>query len=237
MKKTYLSLAVMLAVSFLASSALAKSVTTPFGAAAVEARVGSATINGVLNQYVIWKRKSDNLCSAVVVFNGAVFTEQLIVNGGGGDDTMIVQGFFPENIVCGQQVIALGAPGANFQFLTLRGGNGNDALFGGVPATHLQGQAGNDIIIGGGGGAFPIESQGGSSGDSVEMYGLAGDERLIGQDGNDCLWDESSFASVFDCGAFLFDNDSFRAPFFPPPAGCNTPVSCCAFGLFAGLCQ
>lgn len=238
-KKTYLRFAVMFAVLSVAGSALAQATSEPppnWGDLAVEGRVGGRIVNNiVIDQVVLWKRKDNGDCFIHSVFPGGFFAlGGLIVNGRGGKDTLIAQGPIQEDIICNGTSVKLGQAGAFFQPLILKGNNGNDSLFGGIPVTEMHGGSAGDLLVGEGGGALDILINGGPTGDSVEAFGLANNERLRGEGGDDCLWDASLDSIEFACGA---GNDSFRRNIFESnETGCDLPVTCCTWGTFIGAC-
>jgi Ca2+-binding RTX toxin-like protein len=103
---------------------------------------------------------------------GYSFSGQIIANGRGGSDQIIVSG------VSGFE--------ANFN-----GGEGNDYLAGGIADDTLDGGTGNDIILGGEGDNVLI---GGDGSDRLEgrdgvdqIFGGSGNDRLNGGAGNDIL--------------------------------------------------
>lgn len=235
-KARYLRVAVMFAVLSVSGSAFAQVISEPpaqWGDTAVEGRVGARLVFGFpFDQVVLWKRKDNGDCFIHSVFPGGAFTSALTVRGRGGKDTLIAQGGIPENITCNGTVVSMGQAGANFFPLELHGGNSNDSLFGGIPVTAMLGQSAGDLLVGSAGGALDLVINGGPTGDSVESFGPFNNDRLRGEGGDDCLWDQSQDTAEFACGA---GNDSFRDT---PEAetGCDVPVTCCQWGTFTGAC-
>ncbi|MEZ6134263.1 MAG: dockerin type I domain-containing protein [Pirellulaceae bacterium] len=121
---------------------------------------------GDANDFTVW------LNGAVVLSSPLADVDMLKILALGGDDQVLVDSDFP-------------IP------LHIRGGSGNDRLFGGAAGDHIRGQGGNDVIYGrngdnwlsGGTGNDYLSGAGGND----TVIGGAGHDVLLGHDGNDIL--------------------------------------------------
>ena len=134
-----LGFAVMMAAMCISGEAFAATIASPFGASAVDARIGQEA--GALpnsQPMVIWRRKSDGACqitnfgTATGFFPG--LNQNMIFQGGSGGDTIVVQAAV-ENIACGATTFVLGPVGGNGFQLQISGLNGSDVVLGGFPTT------------------------------------------------------------------------------------------------------
>jgi hypothetical protein len=232
-KQTGLGLGVLMMMMSVAGSAFAYS--SPWGAAAVEVRVGQELGTNIAgsDQYILWKRKSDGACSTTVIGGSGGLSNHTTVEGNSGGDTIIAQGII-ENIVCSGTTFTLGPVIGNFKELRLIGLGGNDVVLGANPTTHVFGDAGTDIVSIAGSLGF-VFAYGGPDGDDVSAFGTSVTEFLIGDGGNDCLWDQNADAWSFDCGAGASDQ-YYVNTFLTPATACDVPVTCCAWPHFAGAC-
>lgn len=233
-----LGFAVMMAAMCLSGEASAAVLTTPYGAAAVEVRIGQEAGGLPGSQpYVFWRRKSDGACQVQAFGTGSGsfpgLTENMAFQGGGGDDTIIVQAV-TENITCGGTTYLIGPVGGNGYQLQISGLGGNDVVLGGFPTTLATGDGGTDIVAIQGAPVF-VTVDGGTGGDDVSSFGVFGAEIVIGGDGNDCIWDENQTVFALDCGA---GTDSYRAgtASFVPIANCENVNTCCTWPHFGGKC-
>jgi Ca2+-binding RTX toxin-like protein len=125
-----------------------------------------------------------------------LFSGQLVLNGGGGND--VLEGGVGDDrmIGGGGHDLLIGGGGDDYQI----GNAGSDTLFGGDGHDRLNGAAGNDHIFGGdgndrmlgGGGRDRMEGQAGDDrlmghGSSDTLFGGPGDDRLRGGIGSDQL--------------------------------------------------
>jgi Ca2+-binding RTX toxin-like protein len=128
----------------------------------------------------------------VILHTDANATDQLIINGGGGDDLMDASG------------LAAGVIG-----LTLDGGDGNDVILGSNGGDHLLGGSGNDLIVGGRGDDVAFL---GAGNDIFQWNPGDGSDTVEGEDGTDTLlFNGANIAEHIDIsangGRVLFTRD------------------------------
>jgi hypothetical protein len=145
-------------------------------------------------QKVVWWNEATGACFTDIVGNSTGLDQDYVVVGGNSDD------FVPHHYLpsCNGQYrdndlryngyyLDYHMGGGRDDLLPMSAGYGNTYFFGGsnsdkmsmiYPMGDMQGEAGNDEIVGDTG-----------SGD-----------KLFGGDGNDCLWDHSGVAAAYDCG-------------------------------------
>jgi len=179
-----------------AGSALALStVNSPFGPSApVQALIGRNTQAPV--EVIVWKRVSDGACKSTLIGDAFGLTDDVLVVGSSGADTIIVEERAPDYdaIFCNFHLNTLDYGG---HFLDVHGGAGDDTLLSGSGDTWHYGEDGNDYLaFKGAGNLF-----GGNGNDIViAMSSIFTAEGLYGEAGSDCLEDQNNAAFTIDCG-------------------------------------
>jgi hypothetical protein len=217
-------LAVLCSAAAPASVFASVSISSPFPAdEAVWLWIGSDAANN--RPMACFARAADTARFSKRYFFGS--TEQTAlsadveVHGGNNDDTIVVV-VAPTLTPCGL-MRTLNQNGRN---LTALGGDGNDSLRGGVAVgTVLCGQSGNDIVDITA--DFGVAS-GGSGDDFVSgISPLATREALLGESGDDCLYDANLLDSVLSGGPG-HDVSPLYVPWIGMPASvrCDTGGTC-----------
>jgi Ca2+-binding RTX toxin-like protein len=193
--------------------------TSVFGNSSVTGLVATFDIGGVLQQRVVWYRHSDGSClpSTNSLGPSTGLNDHTEVVGGAADDAIFIVTW--SGSFCGYNFTPLVYGG---KFLDLYGADGNDSLYGyGGGDTWVHGGGHNDYLYS----ENPAGTLEGLGGDDTLQAGSSGaGETLLGGDGNDCLYDANSSASVFDCGA---GTDKRVSGFSVPHASCESaPAGC-----------
>jgi Ca2+-binding RTX toxin-like protein len=122
--------------------------------------------------------------------------DELELNGGNGDDTMIIMGSDPDSelFICGFPMKFAITYGTRIK---LNGRRGNDYLEGGFDRNELYGGDGNDYLLS----AYHTAIlSGGAGNDTLITWGLFAAETILGGSGTDCVFDESGGAAQVNCG-------------------------------------
>jgi Ca2+-binding RTX toxin-like protein len=191
--------------------------SNPFGAAPTTIYLGLISPYGT---YVAYSRNSDGACGFYWVGDTTGLSDNVVMYGGGGDDTIIhlynsylsLCGYsFSEAADNGRSVTSYGLAGNDT--IWVGGGNGPDYAYGGAgndwirtlsPTGLISGDDGNDTLM------------------SDAMSGIS--DRTYGGNGDDCLEDESQSAAAFDCGAG-YDKAFYLYP--PNRSGCEVTSTSC----------
>jgi hypothetical protein len=213
------------AVGFLPSSAAAAPVTihSPYAAAVgVSVWIGSDAAN---NRPLVCFQPDFDLINRTAVYvsndiRATGLADDLTVHGSDAADTILVL-IAPTATPCG----LMGVLNQNGYLLTASGGDGNDSVRGGVaPGTTLSGDDGNDIVTVS---ADFGTALGGNGDDSVGGALSGTHECLLGEEGNDCLWDLNITATLLSGGGGR-DLSPLYVPLIGMPAsvGCSADGSC-----------
>jgi Ca2+-binding RTX toxin-like protein len=178
----------LLAVAALSVGVLAGSSVTASAATTATFTSGTLSVSG------------DNLDNSITVSRDAA--GRILVNGGavtvaGGAPTVANTALIQVFGLGGQDVIQLSEVNGALPAAHLFGGTGNDVLSGGSGGDQLFGQAGNDTLLGKGGVDLLF---GGSENDT--LTGGDGDDQAFGQGGNDrVVWNPGDDTDLNEGGA------------------------------------
>jgi Ca2+-binding RTX toxin-like protein len=230
---TTLALAALVAIAPGQASALV-SVGSPFSSGtSVTIWIGSdAATNRPLACY---SQSSEPLTREKVYVSASTretaFMDDVQVLGSAASDTLFVV-VAPTATPCG----LMGVLNQNGWQLFVRGGAGNDTIRGGTaPNTFLLGEEGNDIVSTTA--DFGV-AMGGSGDDSVlGISPFSTRECLLGEDGNDCLYDANALATTISGGNGV-DSSPLYLPLvgMPPSARCGGTTGSCDVESFSLLC-
>ena len=206
-KLTSLLFSAVVAVLFLCQASPAGATTTltnPFGNDPTNIYLGLISPWGT---YVVYSRISDGACNFYLVGDVNGLSDNLVMNGGGGND-FVATLYNAGAVFCGYTMTQSNYRGHN---VTTNGLGGNDTIWvGGVGNDFVYGGAGNDWVRT----LSPLGLISGDDGnDTLISDAMSGGDRTYGGNGNDCMEDTSRAASVFDCGAGY---DTVISGYYPP---------------------
>jgi Ca2+-binding RTX toxin-like protein len=192
MRLLVLSLAATTVLAARARDSQAAVVSSPFGIDA-QVRVIIGSRDG--QQVVLWERLSTHECRTTVLGGASGLNDSYKVATSHVNDNVWLPSGGWSSSTCGG--VAGGPLSYNGHFLDVFLGGGNDGASAGAGDTFLLGEGGNDFLASWNPNAV---LSGADGNDTLEAHGSGFFQILNGGAGDDCLTDENSTATTFDCG-------------------------------------